>query len=113
MIKNNRKTKDMDSADPQNRFVWRGCLRGRLVKKPNPQYRKTGSKTDLMMMMMKIKIAKHQLRDELQKTTSSLIFIKMFGSFLSNQMTINETIFETIHSSACIIFFFCNTIRDH
>ena len=26
----------MDSADPQNRSEWRGRLRERLVKKPNP-----------------------------------------------------------------------------
>ena len=51
VIKNDRKKLDMDSADPQNRSEWRGRLRGRLVKKPNPQ-RKTGSKTDMMMMMM-------------------------------------------------------------
>ena len=32
VIENDRK----DSADPQNRSEWRGRLRGRLVKKPNP-----------------------------------------------------------------------------
>ena len=37
VIKNDRKKLDMDSADPQNRSEWRGCLRGRLVKKPNPR----------------------------------------------------------------------------
>ena len=37
VIKNDRKKLDMDSADPQNRFEWKGCLRGRLVKKPNPR----------------------------------------------------------------------------
>ena len=37
MIKNDRKKLDMDSVDPQNRFEWRGRLRGRLVKKPNPR----------------------------------------------------------------------------
>ena len=37
VIKNDRKKLDMDSADPQNRSEWRGRLRGRLVKKPNPQ----------------------------------------------------------------------------
>ena len=37
MIKNDRKKLDMDSADPQNRSEWRGRLRGRLVKKPNPR----------------------------------------------------------------------------
>ena len=36
VIKNDRKKLDMDSADPQNRSEWRGRLRGRLVKKPNP-----------------------------------------------------------------------------
>ena len=36
VIKNDRKKLDMDSADPQNRSEWRGHLRGRLVKKPNP-----------------------------------------------------------------------------
>ena len=35
--KNDRKKLDMDSADPQNRSEWRGRLRGRLVKKPNPR----------------------------------------------------------------------------
>ena len=51
MIKNDRKKLYMDSADPQNRSEWRGRLRGRLVKKPNPRSRKTGSKTDMMMMI--------------------------------------------------------------
>ena len=37
VIKNDRKELDMDSADPQNRSEWRGRLRGRLVKKPNPR----------------------------------------------------------------------------
>ena len=37
VIKNDRKKLDMDSADPQNGSEWRGRLRGRLVKKPNPQ----------------------------------------------------------------------------
>ena len=37
VIKNDRKKLDMDSADPQNRSEWRGRLRGRLVKKPNPR----------------------------------------------------------------------------
>ena len=37
VIKNDRKNLDMDSADPQNRSEWRGRLRGRLVKKPNPR----------------------------------------------------------------------------
>ena len=36
VIKNDRKKLDMDSADHQNRSEWRGRLRGRLVKKPNP-----------------------------------------------------------------------------
>ena len=35
VIKNDRKK--LDSADPQNRSEWRGSLRGRLVKKPNPR----------------------------------------------------------------------------
>ena len=52
VIKNDRKKLDMDLADPQNLSEWRGRLRGRLVKKPNPGKRKTGSKTDMMMMMM-------------------------------------------------------------
>ena len=52
VTKNDRRKLDMDSADPQNRSEWRGRLRGRLVKKPNPRWRKTGSKTDMMMMMM-------------------------------------------------------------
>ena len=37
VIKNDRKKLDMVSADPQNRSEWRGRLRGRLVKKPNPR----------------------------------------------------------------------------
>ena len=37
VIKNDRKKLDMDSADPQNPSEWRGRLRGRLVKKPNPR----------------------------------------------------------------------------
>ena len=37
VIKNDRKKLDIDSADPQNRSEWRGRLRGRLVKKPNPR----------------------------------------------------------------------------
>ena len=37
VIKNDKKKLDMGSADPQNRSEWRGCLRGRLVKKPNPR----------------------------------------------------------------------------
>ena len=37
VIKNARKKLDMDSVDPQNRSEWRGRLRGRLVKKPNPR----------------------------------------------------------------------------
>ena len=36
VIKNDRKNLDMDSADPQNHSEWRGRLRERLVKKPNP-----------------------------------------------------------------------------
>ena len=34
---NDRKKLGMDSADPQNRSEWRGRLRERLVKKPNPR----------------------------------------------------------------------------
>ena len=65
LIKNDRKKLDMDSADPQNRSEWRGRLRGRLVKKPNPRQRKTGSKTDMMMMMMiqNIGLYSYQLLD--------------------------------------------------
>ena len=37
VIENDRKKLDMDPADPQNRSEWRGHLRERLVKKPNPQ----------------------------------------------------------------------------
>ena len=36
VIKNDRKKLDMDSADPHNCSEWRGRLRGRLIKKPNP-----------------------------------------------------------------------------
>ena len=37
VIKNDREKLGMDSADPKNRSEWRGHLRGRLVKKPNPR----------------------------------------------------------------------------
>ena len=37
VMKNDRRKLDMDSADPQNRSGWRGRLRERLVKKPNPR----------------------------------------------------------------------------
>ena len=37
VIEDGRGKLDMDSADPQNRSEWRGRLRGRLVKKPNPR----------------------------------------------------------------------------
>ena len=37
VIENDRKKLDMDSANPQNRSEWRGPLRERLVKKPNPR----------------------------------------------------------------------------
>ena len=37
VLENDRKKLGMDSADPQNRSEWRGCLRERLVKKPNPR----------------------------------------------------------------------------
>ena len=36
VIKIDRKKLDKDSADPQNHSEWRGRLRERLVKKPNP-----------------------------------------------------------------------------
>ena len=35
VLENDRKKLGIDSADPQNRFEWRGRLRERLVKKPN------------------------------------------------------------------------------
>ena len=37
VLENDRKQLGMDSADPQNRSEWRGRLRERLVKKPNPR----------------------------------------------------------------------------
>ena len=37
VLENDRKKLGMDSADPQNRSEWRGHLRERLVKKPNPR----------------------------------------------------------------------------
>ena len=37
VIEIDRKKLDMDSADHQNRSEWIGCLRERLVKKPNPR----------------------------------------------------------------------------
>ena len=37
VLENDRKKLGMDSADPQNRSKWRGRLRERLVKKPNPR----------------------------------------------------------------------------
>ena len=37
VLKNDRKKLDMDSADPQNCYEWRGRLRERLVKKPHPR----------------------------------------------------------------------------
>ena len=37
VIRNDRKKLDMYCVDPQNRSEWRGRLRGRLVKKPNPR----------------------------------------------------------------------------
>ena len=42
VLENDRKKLGMDSADPQNRSEWRGRLRERLVKKPNPRLGKTG-----------------------------------------------------------------------
>ena len=35
-----RKKLGVDSADPQNRFEWRGCLRERLVKQVKPSLEK-------------------------------------------------------------------------
>ena len=37
VLENDRKKLGMDSTDPQNRSEWRGRLRERLVKKPNPR----------------------------------------------------------------------------
>ena len=37
VLENDRKKLDIDSADPQNRSEWRGRLRERFVKKPNPR----------------------------------------------------------------------------
>ena len=37
VLENDRKKIGMDSADPQDRSEWRGRLRERLVKKPNPR----------------------------------------------------------------------------
>ena len=37
VLENDRKKLGMDSADPKNCSEWRGRLRERLVKKPNPQ----------------------------------------------------------------------------
>ena len=37
VLENDRKKLGMDSADPQNRSEWRGRLRERIVKKPNPR----------------------------------------------------------------------------
>ena len=37
VLENDRKKLGMDSADPQNCSEWRGRLRERLVKKPNPR----------------------------------------------------------------------------
>ena len=42
----------MDSADPQNRFEWRGCLRERLVKQAEHSIEKTDFKIGMIMMMM-------------------------------------------------------------
>ena len=36
-LENDRKKLGIDSADPQNHSEWRGCVRERLVKKPNPR----------------------------------------------------------------------------
>ena len=37
VLENDRKKLGMDSANPQNHSEWRGCLRERLVKTPNPR----------------------------------------------------------------------------
>ena len=37
VLENDRKKLGVDSADTQNRSEWRGHLRERLVKKPNPR----------------------------------------------------------------------------
>ena len=37
VLENDRKNLGIDSADPQNRSEWRGRLRERLVKMPNPR----------------------------------------------------------------------------
>ena len=42
VLVNDRKKTSMDTFDPKNLSVWRGCLRGRLVKQPIPLLRKTG-----------------------------------------------------------------------
>ena len=42
VLENDRKKLGMDSADSQNCSEWRGRLRERLVRKPNPRWRKTG-----------------------------------------------------------------------
>ena len=42
VLENDRKKLGMDSADSQNCSEWRGRLRERHVKKPNPRWRKTG-----------------------------------------------------------------------
>ena len=41
MLVDDRKKLGMDSADPQNRSEWRGCLRGRLVKQAQPSVEET------------------------------------------------------------------------
>ena len=44
VLENDRKKLGMDSADPQNRAEWRGRLRERLVKKPNPRGKQASRK---------------------------------------------------------------------
>ena len=51
---NDKKKLGMDSADPQNRFEWRGRLRGRLVKQAQPsleENRVENGYDDMMIMM--------------------------------------------------------------
>ena len=42
VLLDDRKKLGMDSADPQNRFEWRGRLRERLVKQAEPSIEKKG-----------------------------------------------------------------------
>ena len=56
MLVDDSKKLGMDSADPQNRFEWRGCLRERLVKQAEPTDREKqkGFKMDMIMIMIMI-----------------------------------------------------------